>query len=166
MRVGCWLLLGIATTTLCCASTPDLPQLDRTTVRSIKSGVTTLAQIEAWFGPPTDVEIKSSGVVWRYERRFRELERPGAIRHAVCGTIGEVPILQLPLLWFRQCEEIERREQLEVRFSAERIVIAAAFDESLDPYGFGRRRSPAGLPIPIPLPRVRSGSDVASTRPD
>jgi hypothetical protein len=159
MRLGCWTVLAMLTLTPGCASAPDPTPLDRATIRSIESGGTTQAQIEQWFGAPTDVKVKPSDVIWRYERRFLELERPGPARHAVCSTLGALPVVQLPLYWFRQCDEIERLEKLEVRFSAERIVTSLEFDEDLVPFGAWRGRLP--YPDPIPIPRAR-GSDVAS----
>lgn len=170
MRVTKGPVLGILTLTLCCASSPEMPALDRARIRSIESGVTTRAQIEEWFGPPTDEVIKSWEVLWRYERRFVELERPGPVRKVLCGTIGQVPILPFPLFLFGGCQELERLEKLKVRFTPEFIVASLEFEDDLrrvDDAQPPRRRPfpypcPSPSPYPYPCPMPTSGPDVAS----
>ncbi len=151
-----WPLIGAAALALCCASTgrPELSPLDPARIRSIERGVTTQPEIDGWFGPPTELEVRSSGTtLWRYERRWLELEHPGAVREALCASVGRVPVIQIPVLWFADCREFVRSEKLELEFTPEQIVLAFELSEDIvAAESVILRRVPYPYPYPVPIP--------------
>ncbi len=123
MSLARWTLIGLAALTLGCASITRPPLFDARRIRSIEQGVTTQAEIEQWFGEPTDFEVRATGTsVWRYERRRRELDPSSSSR---CRTGIPIPSPAEP------CRFVERRAELEVRFTAEGVVASFALDQAL-----------------------------------
>ena len=150
MRLALGSLIGVAALDLGCASGAPEPPLDAVRVRTIERGVTTRDEIERWFGAPTDFEERDSGAsMWRYERHWRELERPGAARGVLCSSVGRLPVVNWPLIWLESCTYVERREELELHFTPERIVAAVAFDEERVPV---ERIQRVVYPDPYPCP--------------
>jgi hypothetical protein len=143
-----WSRIGVVALALSCASGPSELPLDAVQVRTIERGVTTRDEIERWFGAPTDFEESDSGAsMWRYERRWRELARPGAARRVVCSSVGWLPVVGWPLIWLESCTYIERREELELHFTPERVVAEVAFDEERVPV---ERVERVAYPYPYP----------------